>query len=208
MAYCLARKLISKYAGLRYSYELENIREYLCKNGAAIERVNILLVEALVCGEDHRFFSHNGVDVLGILRAMRNYFLYGKVEGASTIEQQLVRTLVSDYRLCIGRKTKEVRISICMSLEFDKIFLAKAYLYCAYFGWRMSGVCMAMGRLNISSDRLSNFEAAFVVAMLKYPLPRKPTSARYKLIMDRAKYILRRWKAGRAGAHVGIVDLG
>ena len=56
------------------------------------------LVTFLVIGEDHRYYKHPGFDIIGICRAIYKNVFLGKREGASTIEQQLVRVLTEDYR--------------------------------------------------------------------------------------------------------------
>lgn len=66
------------------------------------------LVTFLIIGEDHRYYKHIGFDVVGICRAIYRDVFQGKREGASTIEQQLVRVLIEDYRYSIRRKIKEI----------------------------------------------------------------------------------------------------
>ena len=66
------------------------------------------LVRFLVVAEDHRFYSHSGYDVIGICRAFYKNVFRGKREGASTIEQQLVRVLTEDYRYSFRRKINEI----------------------------------------------------------------------------------------------------
>lgn len=62
------------------------------------------LVAFLVEGEDHRYYKHIGFDVIGIGRAIYRDVFLGKREGASTIEQQLVRVLTEDYRYSLRPK--------------------------------------------------------------------------------------------------------
>ena len=69
------------------------------------------LVAFLVVGEDHRYYRHIGFDIVGICRAVYRDVFLGKREGASTIEQQLVRALTEDYRFSIRRKIKEIYLA-------------------------------------------------------------------------------------------------
>ena len=69
------------------------------------------LSKLLISGEDHRFFYHLGFDIIAIARAVRNRLLYGRIEGASTIEQQLVRVLTNEYQRTFSRKIKEILLA-------------------------------------------------------------------------------------------------
>ena len=72
------------------------------------------LSKLLISGEDHRFYYHLGFDTIAICRALRNRLIYNRIEGASTIEQQLVRVLMNDFektykRRCCRRSCKGKR---------------------------------------------------------------------------------------------------
>lgn len=69
------------------------------------------LVRFLIVAEDNRFYNHPGYDVVGICRAIYKDVCKGKREGASTIEQQLVRVLTGDYRFSVRRKIKEIYLA-------------------------------------------------------------------------------------------------
>lgn len=84
------------------------------------------LVAFLVVGEDHRYYSHPGFDVVGICRAIYRDAFLGKREGASTIEQQLVRVFTEDYRFSISRKIKEIYLATKLKRFADKYTLAAA----------------------------------------------------------------------------------
>ena len=147
------------------------------------------VLDALVAGEDRRFYRHPGVDPWAIGRAATVWLLRRKVSGASTIEQQLVRTIRERYEVTLARKVSEIAIAVVVSRRFSKRDLALAYLGIAYFGWRGRGIVEAANRHKIDLPHSTTGEAAFLVAMLRYPLPQHPTKARLDKVQRRARYI-------------------
>ena len=95
---------------------------------------------ALVLAEEKRYCDHSGVDPIGIARAIWQTLFIGNRQGASTIEQQLVRSLTHDYRKSIVRKFKEIVLASRIHRELDKERILIAYITVAYCGWRMNGI--------------------------------------------------------------------
>ena len=108
------------------------------------------LVAFLVVGEDHRYYKHIGFDLIGIGRAIYRDLFQGKREGASTIEQQLVRVLTEDYRYSIRRKIKEIYLATKLKRFADKYTLAAAYLDIANYGTDLSGLTSVLNRFGVS----------------------------------------------------------
>lgn len=156
------------------------------------------LVIALVVAEDRRFFRHYGVDFRGIARAALAYASKRKVQGASTITQQLVRVIVNDYRFSFQRKLKE----ICIAVEVDRIISkrsqAELYLLLGYYGWRMNGLSAATERLHISFP-CSTEQAAQIIARLKYPETEHFSARQSNKINGRASHICNLIKEYRHG---------
>ncbi|WP_185279267.1 biosynthetic peptidoglycan transglycosylase, partial [Elizabethkingia anophelis] len=92
------------------------------------------LVDFLIIGEDRRYYQHKGFDVIAIIRAIRNRIFYNKKEGASTIEQQLVRVLTNQYCRTLKRKIKEIILATKLKKMLSKKEIALLYLRLAYFG--------------------------------------------------------------------------
>ena len=150
------------------------------------------LVAFLVVGEDHRYYKHIGFDVIGICRAIYRDVFKGKREGASTIEQQLVRVLTEDYRFSFQRKVKEIYLATKLKRFADKYTLAAAYLDIANYGTDLSGLTSVLDRLGVSLQQEIDDEiCAEVVARLKYPEPRQYNAHRMEQIQLRKKHILR-----------------
>lgn len=148
------------------------------------------LLSALVAGEDHRFHRHGGIDLIAIGGAMVRALQSGKLSGASTIEQQLVRVLTGDRRRSVARKFREIMLACCLSSKFPKHAIAGMYLSVAYFGWRMNGVQQACEHLGINIRRATRRQAAALIARLKYPEPQRASSKRRALLTRRADHIL------------------
>ena len=150
--------------------------------------ISQMFINALVAGEDRRFYKHGGFDLRGIARAIAVYFKRGSIQGASTIEQQLVRTLTQLKRKTFRRKFKEIALAYYISSIFKKNDLARVYLMVAYYGWHMNDLPSALKRLKISFSP-SKREACDLVACLRYPIPKEPSSDRLARWQARSAYI-------------------
>ena len=145
------------------------------------------LVDFLVVGEDHRFFLHPGFEVVGIFK--------GKREGASTIEQQLVRVLTEDYRYSFRRKIKEIYLATKLKKFADKYTLAAAYLDMANYGTDYVGLSSMLKKFDVTLQQdIDKSICAEVVARLKYPEPRRYNAVRMAQIEMRKNHILRLYK--------------
>jgi len=179
-------------------------KQYVILDKPSIPEV---LVSALVVAEDHRFYSHSGVDLLAILRAIWRSSLGWCLVGGSTIEQQLVRTLTGRKERSINRKLKELALACCVARYVPKSEVPGLYLSVAYFGWRMNGVREAYARLGIEYKSLTSRQAAELVARLKYPDPSSATTERLSKIFIRRDYILGRLHSVAAKDILGTVRL-
>ena len=154
-----------------------------------------LPVAALVLAEDRRFYNHGGTDPIAICRALFRTIVDGKIQGGSTIEQQLVRRLTSDYRKSLGRKLKEIALAVRLHRRFQKDQIAIAYLLSGYYGWRMNSVQQAAQRLSIDLSGPTVEGAAHLIARMRYPEPLHPSPDRSLLIARRQAWIARELRA-------------
>jgi hypothetical protein len=127
--------------------------------------------QALIQAEDHRFHLHHGVDYIALTRAVHQTFFRNCRQGGSTIEQQLVRTLTGDYRRCYRRKLRELLIASTIAGSFSKQDVLRAYLSVAYFGTDIFGLEQAIIKITIPKE-CSDFGAAYLIAHLRYPMPK------------------------------------
>src|SRR6185312_14666436 len=102
------------------------------------------LRRAVIAVEDVRFFEHPGLDYIGMLRAAwTNLRRGGKVEGASTITQQLARSLFLSSERTFDRKVSELILAYKMELILTKEQILELYLNQIYFGQGAYGVASA-----------------------------------------------------------------
>ncbi|THF84607.1 transglycosylase domain-containing protein [Cohnella fermenti] len=160
-----------------------------------------LLIETLIIAEDKRFYKHYGFDPIAIVRALQRIIFYKKLEGASTITQQLVRTLLNDKEITIKRKVREIFLSVLLEVKLSKTIISELYLYEAYFGWKMNGIQEACLRKNYNIWDLNLEQSIALIARLKYPEPRFLSDEQEKKINQRESYLIRQLKTWKESNH-------
>ncbi len=152
-------------------------------------------IKYLIIAEDHRYYYHCGIDQIAILRALFKNTIFKSLEGASTIEQQFVRTVTNNYKISLWRKIKEQILAIAISSKKDKNNIAKAYLAIAYYGYNYIGANGIQQILNKENLYLvTENEIISIIARLKYPQPKKFSIQWQKRHINRKKYIYYRFK--------------
>ena len=129
-----------------YSADGKLIAEYGAKRRApvTIDQVPKQLIQAILATEDARFYSHPGVDFIGIVRAAIAVIATGhKVQGASTITMQVARNFFLNPKKTYERKIKEILLAIKIDKTFSKEKILELYLNKVYFGSRAYGVSAA-----------------------------------------------------------------
>jgi membrane carboxypeptidase/penicillin-binding protein len=144
----------------------------------------------LISGEDHRFFYHIGFDIISIVRAIRSRIFFNRIEGASTIEQQLVRVLSNDFERTFRRKLREILLATTLTTFVPKKAIPKIYLNVAYYGAGMNGLQQALKKLNIGETNIDLYNAAELVSRIKYPQPNQHSAKRQFQIQMRKRYLL------------------
>ncbi len=95
----------------------------------SLRHVSPVMRKAIVDTEDRRFYSNNGIDYIGILRALKSDVSSGGfTQGASTIEQQLVRNLYLTPQQTLGRKLTEACLAAQLDKQWSKDRILTAYL--------------------------------------------------------------------------------
>lgn len=146
-------------------------------------------IKELIIAEDHRYFFHFGVDFIAMARAIYSTKINKKFQGASTIEQQLVRVISARYERSLRRKIREQILAVLISRRFRKNEIAKCYLMNAYMGHKRRGVFEALGCC-VYAFELDKFY--FVAALLKYPHPLQVSDKWMEKINNRISYIKKR----------------
>jgi penicillin-binding protein 1A len=129
------------------------------------------LVDALLATEDRRFYHHWGIDLYGIARALASNITQGKItQGASTITQQLSRTLFLNMEQTLSRKIKEALTAVRIERTYSKDEILEMYLNQCYFGKGAHGIQAAAQVFFSKNARdLTLSECALLVGILKAP---------------------------------------
>jgi penicillin-binding protein 1A len=129
------------------------------------------LIKAILATEDQNFYQHSGVDLKGILRAIYKDMRAKKfVEGASTITQQLSKTLFLTHKKTLARKLKEAILAFQLERRYTKKEILELYLNQVYFGSGAYGVKAASRTFfDKSIGDLTLSESALIAGMPKSP---------------------------------------
>jgi penicillin-binding protein 1A len=129
------------------------------------------LRNAVIAIEDHRFYSHFGVDVPGIVRAAYANFRHGRiVQGGSTITQQLAKMLFLTPDRSFERKVKEALLAVELEKRYSKDRLFEIYLNQIYLGHGSYGMeAAARTYFGISVQELTLPQAALLAALPRAP---------------------------------------
>ena len=138
------------------------------------------LIQAFLSAEDKDFYSHPGVDIKALIRAVitniSNYRNGRRLVGASTITQQVAKNFLLTNEVSIERKIKEAILAIRMERAFTKDQLLGLYLNEIYLGMGSYGVAAAaLNYFDKSLDTLTLEEMAYLAALPKAPNNYHPT---------------------------------
>jgi penicillin-binding protein 1A len=158
-----------------------------------LERMPAILKQATLAVEDARFYSHEGIDVIGIARAAWSNVQAGEVvEGASTITQQVAKMLFLTHRKTFERKVREVLLAMRMERLLSKDEILEIYLNQTYYGHGAYGVEAAANVFfGKSVGDLTLEEATVLAGLPKAPTAYSPYNAPDRALKRRA-HVLRR----------------
>ncbi len=133
--------------------------------------------QAVLAIEDRRFYNHFGVDLIGVFRAIHSNIMKNKIQGASTITQQLAKNLFLTPDRSIKRKLQELILSFMIESKFTKNQILTIYLNRVYFGGGAYGIDAAAHRFfGKNAKDLDLLESAKLAACLKSPTAYSPIS--------------------------------
>ena len=126
---------------------------------------------AFIAIEDRRFYSHRGIDPLGIARALvADVFRRGAAQGGSTITQQLAKNLFLTQERTVNRKLQEIVLALWLEHKFGKTQILELYLNRVYFGAGAYGIEGAAQRyFGKSARHLTLPEAAMLAGLVQAP---------------------------------------
>jgi len=139
-----------------------------------IDFVPKLVIDAFTSAEDKNFFSHPGIDPSGIMRAavkdVFNALQHKRLEGASTITQQVAKNFLLNGEVKFSRKIKEAVLALRIDATYSKKKILELYLNEIFLGENSYGVAAAaLNYFGKPLDQLDVAEAAFLAALPKAP---------------------------------------
>ena len=137
----------------------------------SLENMSPYIPQAVIAIEDRRFYSHFGIDPLGLARAMLTNVTTGRmVQGGSTLTQQLAKNMFLSPERTLERKVQEVLLALWLEHKYSKDQILAMYLNRVFFGSNSYGVEAASRRYFNKSARDVNLgEAALLAGLLKAP---------------------------------------
>ena len=150
--------------------------------------------QATISIEDKNFYKHFGVDFTGIVRAAFNTLTGKRLEGGSTITQQLVKNaLLGDTKRTITRKIREAVLSIVTEVVYSKDQILEMYLNQAPYGGTTYGIeTAAQVYFSKHAKDLTVAEAALLAGLPQSPTKYSPFGANPDLATNRQKQVIRR----------------
>ncbi|MFZ2997861.1 transglycosylase domain-containing protein [Sphingobium sp.] len=145
------------------------------------DQIPKVMVDAMVSTEDKRFYLHPGVDPVGMARAawvaIENRGKGRRLQGASTITQQVTRNIFLNNSYSWGRKVREMILAMALERKFTKRQILELYLNKVYFGGGAYGIDAASRKFfGHPATTLALPEAAIIAGLVKAPSSYSPTA--------------------------------
>ena len=161
------------------------------ENYSKIDEIPQIYKDAIISVEDHRFYKHNGVDIIAIGRAFINDIkAIDFVEGGSTITQQLAKNIYFTQEKKITRKIAEVFMAFEIEKEYDKDQILELYLNTSYFGdgyYTVKEACK--GYFNKELKEMTDYECILLAGIPNAPSVYAPTK-NPELAIQRQKQVM------------------
>ncbi len=151
------------------------------------------VIEATLAIEDKNFYAHSGIDLFGMLRAIKAYVKDGQVQGGSTLTQQLIKNTLLTPDRTLTRKTKEILLSFWAERIFSKKEILQMYFNEVPYGGPAWGIqAGAQTYFNKNAHDLNLAEASFLAGLPASPSTYSPYGANPESGKMRQKEVLRR----------------
>ena len=164
------------------------------RRDVTLEQIAPDLRNAVIAVEDHRFYSHFGIDPIGLGRAVYRDLRYRKLEGGSTLTQQLARTLFLSNKKTPLRKAQEAVLALLLEQELSKKQILELYLNRIYLSGGVYGVeTMSRNLYGKPAGALTLPEAALIAGLIRAPSALSPWS-NLDGALDRSRVVLQRMR--------------
>lgn len=156
-----------------------------------IEEIPPLVKNAVISAEDKNFYTHKGYDAIGMAKAAVDAARGGKLRGASTITQQVMKNFLLSGERSFDRKIKEIILAVRLEGTLSKDEILELYLNEIFLGQNSYGVtAAAQTYFNKTLEELNPGEAAYLAALPKAPSTYHPVREVSRAI-DRRNFVLR-----------------
>ncbi len=186
--YPVSSKILDRNGNLLYEI-------YADKNRTPIKLSDLPphVYQASIAIEDQRFYHHFGFDLEGIARALRNTIFKQRLQGGSTITQQLVKTTLLNRERTIQRKIKEAVLTVLTEIMYNKDDILEMYLNHIPYGGTAYGIeSAARTFFDKSAKDLTLSESALLAGLPQAPSTYSPFGNKSERAKTRQKEVLRR----------------
>jgi len=166
---------------------------YTEKNRTPVRLIDLpdYLKLATIASEDKDFYKHRGFDLRGIFRAAYNIVFRRKLQGGSTITQQLVKNALLTPERTIRRKIREALLTYIIEFLYSKDKILEMYLNQIPYGGTSYGIgAAAQNYFGKKASQLSLAEAALLAGLPASPTRYSPFGPYPELAKDRQEYVL------------------
>jgi 1A family penicillin-binding protein len=180
-------RILDRNGKLLYEYYVD--RNY---NPVKLSEIPDMVKNATIAVEDADFYSHKGLNIKSVIRAVRETFFRNNLQGGSTITQQLVKNMLLTPERTLSRKIKEAILALKVETKYSKDQILELYLNNTPYGGTSWGIQSA-SRKYFGKDvwQLSLAEAALLAGLPSSPTTYSPITnlegakARQKYVLDR-----------------------
>lgn len=159
----------------------------------SLETLPPYVYQASIAIEDQNFYKHFGFDVVAIIRALRTNLTGRRLEGGSTITQQLVKNALLTRERSISRKVKEAVLAVFTEILYSKDEILEMYLnYISYGGTSVGIESAAQSYFDKSASELTLAEAALLAGLPQAPSTYSPFGSDPERAKARQLEVLRR----------------
>jgi 1A family penicillin-binding protein len=165
------------------------------RTSVSLDQIPLYLRQATIAVEDKNFYKHQGFDPTGLFRAVYNIVLYHKLQGGSTLTQQLVKNALLSPERTIFRKIKEFILAIQIEKKYTKDQILEMYLNEVPYGGTSFGVEAASETyFGKKVSDLNLIECAILAGLPQRPSTYSPYSSTPKAYIARTQEVLRRMR--------------
>jgi len=161
----------------------------------ALEEIPLHLRNATIAIEDKNFYKHRGFDPKGILRAIYNIVVHRKLQGGSTLTQQLVKNVLLSSQRTLPRKIKEFLLAVQIEAKYSKDQILQMYLNESPYGgtaWGVESAAEVYFGKKVSD--LNLVESAILAGLPQRPSYYSPFGNEPKAYIGRTQQVLRRMR--------------